>query len=80
MTIVRIKSKRHKKRCIIKRKLKFGDFKHCLERTQLTKKLKQNIIKKSKVEKSKIDVVNPKENHKDIKKTNKINFNTTAKS
>ena len=33
------KIKKHKKKCVIKRKLKFENYKNCLEATQLEKKI-----------------------------------------
>ena len=48
MTIEKTKKQKTQKRYIIQRKLKLGGFKHYLEATQLTRKLKQNTIKKSK--------------------------------
>ena len=35
------KKKRNKKKCVIKGKLKFEDYKHCLEATQLENKINQ---------------------------------------
>ena len=32
--VLKIKQQKTKKKCIIKRKLKFGDYKNCLEATQ----------------------------------------------
>ena len=55
------KSKKHKK-FVIKRKLKFKDYKNCLEASQIENKINQ-------LEKNKIDVDSLKENHKELKKT-----------
>ena len=38
MTVVRIKTQKGQKKCIIKRKLKFGNYKRCLEETQFENK------------------------------------------
>ena len=46
-----------KKRCVLKRKLKFEDYKHCFQATQLKKK-------KEKLEKNNLDVNRLRENHK----------------
>ena len=43
--VVKIKNKRHKK-CVIKRKIKFQNFKNCLEATQLENKM--NYLEKNK--------------------------------
>ena len=51
--------------CIIKRKLKFGDHKNCLEATQLEDKINQ-------LDKNKINIESLKENHKKFIKNNKI--------
>ena len=45
------------KKCVIKRKLKFEDYKHCLEATQLENR-------KNQLEKYKLDADNPRENNK----------------
>ena len=49
MIVMKTKSKKHRK-CLIKRKLKFKDYKYCLEETHLEK------IKKH-LEQNKLDVV-----------------------
>ena len=46
------------KKCVIKQKFKFEDYKHCLEATQLENKLNQ-------LEKNKLDKYSLRENHKD---------------
>ena len=45
------------KKCVIKRKLKFENYKNCLEATQLDNKIKY-------LEKNKIDIDSLKKNHK----------------
>ena len=39
MTIVKIKKSKGTKKCIIKRKLKFENYKNCVEATQLANKI-----------------------------------------
>ena len=58
---MKIKSKRHKKSAI-KRKVKFEDFKHCLEAIQLENKISQPDI-------NKFDVDSVQEIHKEFIKT-----------
>ena len=58
---MKIKSKRHKKSAI-KRKVKFEDFKHCLEAIQLENKISQPEI-------NKFDVDSVQEIHKEFIKT-----------
>ena len=50
------------KKCVIKRKLKFEDYKHCLERTQLENKINH-------LQKRNLNVDNLRENHKEFIKT-----------
>ena len=38
MIVMKIKKAKEAKKCVIKRKLKFEDYKHCLEATQLEMK------------------------------------------
>ena len=52
------------KKCIIKRKLKFENYKSCLEATQLENKINH-------LEKNKIDTDSIKGNHKEFIKNNK---------
>ena len=59
--MMKIKSKRHKKSAI-KRKVKFEDFKHCLEAIQLENKISQPEI-------NKFDVDSVQEIHKEFIKT-----------
>ena len=50
------------KECVIKEKLKFEDYKNCLEAAQIKNKI-------SHLEKTKTDVDSLKEDHKEFKKT-----------
>ena len=63
--MTKIKKVKYTKKCIIKRKLKFGDHKNCLEATQLEDKINQ-------LDKNKINTESLKENHKKFIKNNKI--------
>ena len=63
--MTKIKKVKYTKKCIIKRKLKFGDHKNCLEATQLEDKINQ-------LDKNKINIESLKENHKKFIKNNKI--------
>ena len=56
MTTMKVKRRRYKK-CVIKRKFEFENYKNCLEATQLYNKI--NCLKKNK-----IDVESLIENHK----------------
>ena len=58
-------AKKTKKKCVIKRKLKFEDYKHCLEAIQVENKTNQQ-------EQSKTDVDGPRENHKEFKENNDL--------
>ena len=40
MTVVKIKKQKSQKKCVIKIKLKFENYKNCLEATQLDNKIK----------------------------------------
>ena len=71
LKIKRQKSKRHKK-CNIKRKLKFENYKKCLKATQLE-------IKLNYLEKKKIDIDSIKENYKEFIKSNKTILKTLQK-
>ena len=53
------------KKCVIKRKPKFEDYKNCLEATQTENKINH-------LEKSKIRVDNLKEDHKEFMKNDKL--------
>ena len=55
--------------CAIKRKLKFEDYKICLEATQLEKITNY-------LEKHEIDVYSPKEDHKELIKNNRLILKT----
>ena len=71
LKIKRRKSKRHKK-CNIKRKLQFENYKKCLKATQLE-------IKLNYLEKKKIDIDSIKENYKEFIKSNKTILKTLQK-
>ena len=62
--VVKIKKPKDTKKCVIKRKIKFENYKKCLEATQLENKIKY-------LEKNKIDIASIKENHKEFIKDNK---------
>ena len=47
MTLVKIKRTKGTKRCVMKRKLKFENYKSCLEVTQLSRKI--NHLEKNKI-------------------------------
>ena len=51
---MKIKKAKDTKKCVIKRKLKFGDYKNCLEAPQIENKINH-------LEKNKIDIDSPKE-------------------
>ena len=57
------------KKCVIKIKLEFEDYKNCLEATQLENKINH-------LEKNKIDIGSLKENHKTFIKNNKLKLKT----
>ena len=57
------------KKCVISRKLKFENYKNCLEATQLENKTNH-------LEKNKIDIGRVKENHKEFIKNNKLILKT----
>ena len=40
MTVVKMENQKDTKKCVIKRKLKFENYKNCLEATQLDNKIK----------------------------------------
>ena len=58
--------------CVIKRKLKFGNYKNCLEESELENKINH-------LEKSAIDINRIKENHKKIIKKQYINIKNITK-
>ena len=53
------KNQKSTKKCVIKQKLKFQDHQHCLEVTQLEKKINQ-------LKKDKVDTDDLKGNHKEV--------------
>ena len=59
------KNQKSTKKCVIKRKLKFQDHQHCLEVTQLEKKINQ-------LKKDKVDTDDLKGNHKEVIENNKL--------
>ena len=61
MTVLKIKKQKAQK-SVIKRKLKFENYKNCLEATQLGKKINY-------LQKNKTDIDSIKENHKEFIKT-----------
>ena len=63
--------KRHKK-CVIKRKLKFEDYKNCLKATQLENKINHP-------EKYKIDLDNLKESNKEFIKKEEVSIKIIPK-
>ena len=64
MTVVKIKKQNDTKKCVIKRKLKFENFKNCLQETEL-----ENII--NHLEKNKIDIDSLKKDHQKFVRNNK---------
>ena len=61
MTVVKIK--KGTKKCVIKRKLEFENYKNCLEVTQLDNKINH-------LQKSKININSLKRNHKQFIRSN----------
>ena len=57
------------KKCVIKRKLKFENYKGCLETTQLENKINH-------LENNKTDIDSLKKDHKEFMKNNKLIFKT----
>ena len=47
MTVVKIKKQKAQKKCLIKRKLKFENYKNCLQGSQLENKI--NYLEKNKI-------------------------------
>ena len=68
MTVVKIKKQKAQK-CVIKRKLKFENYKNCLEATQLEKKI-------SHLEKNKTDIDSLKKDHKVFISNNNLTLKT----
>ena len=67
MTMMRIK------KCVIKQKLEFEDYKHCLEATQLENE-------KNQLDKNKLDVNSVRENHKELTNHKLKNYKLILKS
>ena len=65
MTVVKIKKPKGTKKCVIKQKRKFENYKNCLEASQLENKINY-------LEKNKIDLDSIKINHKEFIKSNKL--------
>ena len=61
------------KNCVIKQKLKFEYYKHCLEANQSENKINQ-------LEKNKVDVDSPRDNHKELIKINKLMLKSQQRS
>ena len=66
---MKIKKAKGTKKCVIKRKLKFEDYKNCLEAAQI-----ENII--NHLERNKIGIVSLKEDHVEFIKNNKLILKT----
>ena len=64
MLMMKIK-KQEAQKSILKGKLKFEDYKHCLDATQLDNKI-------NKLEKNKLDMDSLRENHKKFIKNNRL--------
>ena len=62
---MKIKKEKGTKKCVIKLKLKFEDYKHCLEATQFENKTNQ-------LGKNKVDVNSLRENHKEFINNNRL--------
>ena len=71
MKTIKIKKQTTQKIYVIKRKVKFGNYKHCLKATRLETKIKQ-------LEKYKLNVDSLTDNHTEFIKRY-INIKTTAK-
>ena len=69
MSVVKIKKQKAQKKCVIKRKLKYGNYKNCLEATKLENKINH-------LEKIKIDVANLTKGHQEFIKNNKLILKT----
>ena len=68
MIMVKIKNVKKHKKCVIKWKLKFQDYKHCLEATQFEKKKTRT----NQLEKNNVDIDRLRENHEEYIKRNKL--------
>ena len=66
MTVVKIKKQKPQKMCVIK-KLKFQDFKYCLEATHLQLEIKVSLL-----EKNKVDVDSIRKSREEFIKSKKI--------
>ena len=66
--MTKMKVKKQKKKVFHKKTLKFEDYKHCLEATQLEYKINQ-------LEKDKLDLDSVREIHKEFIYNNKLNNN-----
>ena len=66
---MKIKKVKGTKKCVVKRKLKFEDYKHSLEATQLENKMNH-------VEKNNLNVDNLQENYKKLININKVILNS----
>ena len=62
---MKIKKATDAKKCVIKRKLRFEDYKNCLEATQIENKIYH-------LENNKTDADSRKEDHKEFTKNNKL--------
>ena len=69
---MKIKKQKPKKKCFIKRKLKFKDYKNCLKAAKMENKI-------SHLEENKIVVGSLKEDEKRFVKNNKLILKNTAK-
>ena len=69
MTVVKIKKQKNGKKCVIKRKLNFENYKNCLEASHLENKINH-------LEKNEIDVKSLKKDHKEFIKNNKLILKT----
>ena len=68
--MMKIKKQKAKKICVIKRKLKFQDYKHFLEAATLIENKINHLAKKY------IDADSPEEDQKEFIKNNKLILNT----
>ena len=66
---MKIKKTKGTKKCIIKRKLKFENYKSCLEATRFKNKINYQV-------KNKINIGNLKENYTEFIKSNKLTLET----
>ena len=66
------KKNKRRKKCVIKRKIKFEEYKHCLGATHLENKVKH-------LEKYKLDIDILRKNHKEFIKSNIRNIKMATK-